>query len=119
MGGEHFGPRLRELREAAGLTQQELAARVGVQWETISRWERGTREPSWSNVLAMASALGVDCRAFDTPATEAPLSPEPQQRGRPRKAEAREPASPPTAEVEDLPPPQKKPARRKPKPRGS
>jgi transcriptional regulator with XRE-family HTH domain len=84
-----FGRRLRELREAAGLTQQALAERVGVKWETISRWERGDREPNWSNILGLAQALGVDCTAFtQPPATE---QPEPK-RGRPRKAQG--PAQP-------------------------
>ncbi len=90
MGGENFGARLRELREAAGLTQQELASKAGVQWETISRWERGAREPSWSNVLALAGVLGVDCTAFNMPAGEN-TPPEPQPRGRPRKTDAEAP----------------------------
>jgi transcriptional regulator with XRE-family HTH domain len=79
---ERFPGRLRELREQAGLTQQELGERVGVTWEAISRWERGTREPSWSNVVALANALGVSCDAFRQ---EPAAAPEPQ-RGRPRKA---------------------------------
>src|SRR5262249_28056166 len=91
MGSEHFGARLRELREAAGLTQQELASRAGVQWETISRWERGAREPSWSNVLALAGVLGVDCTTFNVPAGEPRPPPEPQPRGRPRKPDAEAP----------------------------
>ncbi|MBD2256998.1 helix-turn-helix transcriptional regulator [Pseudanabaena sp. FACHB-2040] len=32
---------LKRLREAAGLSQQELASRIGVGVTTISRWERG------------------------------------------------------------------------------
>jgi transcriptional regulator with XRE-family HTH domain len=64
-----FGGRLRELREAAELTQQELADKVGVKREAIARWEGGKREPSWGYVLALASALGVECTAFATPPT--------------------------------------------------
>jgi transcriptional regulator with XRE-family HTH domain len=78
-----FGARLKELRERAGLTQKELADRAGVSQRAVSHWEQGLREPSWSNVLALAGALGVDCRAFQ----EAPAAvPEPR-RGRPPKAE--------------------------------
>jgi DNA-binding transcriptional regulator YiaG len=34
------------LREALGLTQKELGARIGVHKLTVSRWERGTLRPS-------------------------------------------------------------------------
>lgn len=37
------GAELHELRRAAGLTQCELAARVGVAGNTVARWERGER----------------------------------------------------------------------------
>ena len=82
---ERFPGRLRELREQAGLTQQQLGDRAGVTWEAVSRWERGTREPSWSNVVALAKALGVECTTFlQEPAAAAPAGP-----GRPRKATTR------------------------------
>jgi len=35
---------LKRLREEAGLSQQELASRIGVGLATISRWERGVSE---------------------------------------------------------------------------
>jgi transcriptional regulator with XRE-family HTH domain len=35
---------LKKLREEAGLSQQELAYRIGVGVTTISRWERGVSE---------------------------------------------------------------------------
>jgi transcriptional regulator with XRE-family HTH domain len=77
------GARLRELRVAAGLSQTELAERVGVQRGAVARWESDEREPNWSNVVALAKALGVDCRAFtEEPSTEAT---EPRKPGRPRK----------------------------------
>jgi transcriptional regulator with XRE-family HTH domain len=77
-----FAGRLRELREGLGLTQEQLAVRAGVKRDAVARWERGIREPSWSSVLALAEALGVDCRAFLEPPAELP---EPK-RGRPPKA---------------------------------
>lgn len=40
-------PRLvRELRERTGLTQEKFAARLGVTFPTISRWENGRAKPS-------------------------------------------------------------------------
>src|SRR4051794_30290398 len=82
------GSRLRGLREQAGLTQSELAERAGFTRDGIAKWESGSREPSWSNVLALAQALGVDCTAFTQPPTTEQKAPRP---GRPRK-NAHEPA---------------------------
>lgn len=40
------GPAVRrELREAAGLTQRDVALVIGVDEATVSRWETGAREP--------------------------------------------------------------------------
>jgi transcriptional regulator with XRE-family HTH domain len=98
-----FGARLKELRERAGLTQKALADRAGLSQRAISHWEQGLRAPSWSNVLALAAALEVDCLAFQEPPAEVP---EPR-RGRPPKVEGE-----PRAEQ---PPPKAKPRPRKPK----
>jgi transcriptional regulator with XRE-family HTH domain len=37
---EPFGTRLRSLRERAGMTQAELAQKIGTDQRTLSRWER-------------------------------------------------------------------------------
>jgi transcriptional regulator with XRE-family HTH domain len=42
----------RYLRERAGLSQDAVARAVGVEVSTISRWERGTREPRYGAALA-------------------------------------------------------------------
>ena len=40
-------PRLvRELRQRTGLTQEKFAARLGVTYPTINRWENGRAKPS-------------------------------------------------------------------------
>src|SRR5262245_38289983 len=81
-GEPRFARRLKELREAAGLTQQQLGERAGMHKLSVAKLEQGLREPSWATVQALADALGVSCEAFREepgPATEA-------QRGRPRKA---------------------------------
>jgi transcriptional regulator with XRE-family HTH domain len=82
MSAEWFAGRLRELRGEAGLTQEQLAEKAGVKRDAVARWERGTREPSWSNVVALADALGVSTEAFRHEPGPAPAPP----RGRPRKA---------------------------------
>ena len=53
------GQRLRRLREAAGLSQRELADRIGLHHSNIGYWERSGNLPR-SDVLApMAKILGV------------------------------------------------------------
>jgi transcriptional regulator with XRE-family HTH domain len=102
MGAEAFASRLRELREAAGLTQQALADRAELHRESLAKIERGERIPGWDTVLALAKALGVPCTAFvgpeDGPAVEEPAT-APRRAGRPRKAEVedQEEAAPPKA----------------------
>lgn len=82
MRAEWFPGRLRELRIEAGLTQDQLADKAGVSRGTVARWEQGTREPSWSNVIALVGALGVECTAFLQPPQTVAERPGP---GRPRK----------------------------------
>src|SRR5215204_2165021 len=53
-----FGTRLRRLREAAGLTQEELAERAGLSAKGISDLERGERRrPYPHTVRSLADAL--------------------------------------------------------------
>lgn len=47
-------------RNRAGMTQSELARRVGVQEAMLSRWERGKHVPGANAVAALAHALGCD-----------------------------------------------------------
>ena len=54
----NFGARLRDLREAAGLTQEELAERAGLTAKAISMLERGERKrPYPHTVRSLADAL--------------------------------------------------------------
>ena len=55
-----FGARLRRLREAAGLTQEELAARAGLSRNAVGALERGLRKrPYPHTVRSLARALGL------------------------------------------------------------
>ncbi len=55
-----FGARLRRLREAAGLTQEELTSRVGLSSDAVSRLERGQRKhPYPHTVRALANTLDL------------------------------------------------------------
>ncbi len=50
---------IKQLRTEAGLTQLELANRVGVTPSAVYNWERGHNEPSATNLRDLASVLGV------------------------------------------------------------
>jgi transcriptional regulator with XRE-family HTH domain len=56
---EQLGRRVAQHRKAAGLTQAELAERVDVTTETISRLERGAFVPRTSRLNDIANAMGV------------------------------------------------------------
>lgn len=51
--------RITVLRKAAGISQVELGRIVGVAQNTISAWERGTREPDHECILILADYFGV------------------------------------------------------------
>jgi transcriptional regulator with XRE-family HTH domain len=60
-----FGYRLRTLREAAGLTQEGLARRADLSHSGVSKLETAGIDPSWSTVIRLAKALGVNASAFE------------------------------------------------------
>ena len=41
-----LAPLVRELRKRLGLTQEKFAARLGVTFPTVNRWENGRTKPS-------------------------------------------------------------------------
>lgn len=56
---DDFGSRLRTLRKEAGITQTELAEKLNVHLQTVSKWERGLSEPDFSLFGELADILGV------------------------------------------------------------
>lgn len=50
---------IRELREQHEMTQDDLASRLGVKYQSVSRWERGIAYPTMDNLVAMAEIFGV------------------------------------------------------------
>ncbi len=57
---------LRELREARGWTQAELAERLGAGTGTVGKWERGQARPRLGYLLRMVQLfeVGIDELAF-------------------------------------------------------
>ena len=54
-----IGERFAELRRHRGMTQDQLAERLQVERETVSRFERGVTDPSMSKVLEICDILEV------------------------------------------------------------
>ena len=53
---------IREARLKAGLTQMELAERLGRDRAQVARWETGGQQPSFENVTAVVEACGFVLR---------------------------------------------------------
>ncbi len=78
-----IGAFISALRKANGMTQQELADRLGVSNKAVSRWERDENAPDLSLIPAIAEIFGVSCdellkgeRIFHD--AEEPTKPEPK-----------------------------------------
>jgi transcriptional regulator with XRE-family HTH domain len=52
-----LGEAIRQLRVEAGLSQEQLAERVGTDLTQIGGLERGVRNPSYATLLRLAAAL--------------------------------------------------------------
>ena len=59
-----FGKRLQELRQRAGISQEQLADGIGVAVESISNMERGIFGPRFDNLEKIARILKVPVKAL-------------------------------------------------------
>ena len=57
-----IGRYLQELRKEKGLTQEQLAEKVGVARRTISRWETGSNMPDLDILIELSDFYDVDLR---------------------------------------------------------
>jgi len=67
---KQFGERIRALRLAKGLSQENLAFKAGVHRTYLGSIERGERNPSLRNITAIANALNItlsELFSFDEP----------------------------------------------------
>lgn len=65
-----LGDRLRQARKDAKITQEALAASIGVKRSVISKYENGTIEPSISQLKKIAPVLGVSIAYLEGYSTE-------------------------------------------------
>lgn len=54
-----FGEQIRALRQGAGLTQQQLADKLGVTKSTVSYYEQAVRFPSTDVIISLAEVFHV------------------------------------------------------------
>lgn len=54
-----FHDKLYTLRKGAGMTQTDLAAKLNVSRQAVSRWEMGSAMPDVENLIAMSDLFGV------------------------------------------------------------
>lgn len=54
------GKRLQTLRQTAGLSQAQLAAKAGMSVRSLQNWEIDRSKPKVDALLALAEALGVE-----------------------------------------------------------
>ncbi len=55
----NFSQKLYSLRKSKDLSQDELAEKLGVSRQAVSRWEMGTAEPSAQNLIELSNLFGV------------------------------------------------------------
>ncbi len=63
-----FGRQLRKLRIARQLSQESLAAKIGISYQAISNIERGINAPSFGTLERIAAILEIELKElFDFP----------------------------------------------------
>ncbi|WP_294622243.1 helix-turn-helix transcriptional regulator [uncultured Roseovarius sp.] len=60
----HVGKRIRHRRWLVGMTQQQLAERVGIKFQQIQKYETGANRVSASRLWDIADALDVEVSFF-------------------------------------------------------
>jgi transcriptional regulator with XRE-family HTH domain len=63
----NIGKRLKSIRLQAGLSQRDLAEKVGISARAISKYERGLDTPGSAVLIRLAKAFGVRVEYFLRP----------------------------------------------------
>ena len=54
-----MGEKILNMRKARGWNQEELAERIGVTRQAVSRWESGAAKPDADKIIAICDLFGV------------------------------------------------------------
>ncbi|WP_281300931.1 MULTISPECIES: helix-turn-helix domain-containing protein [unclassified Iodidimonas] len=60
----YVGRRIRERRKIVGLTQQKLAVKLGLSFQQVQKYERGTNRVGASKLVQLSQALDVPISYF-------------------------------------------------------
>ena len=60
----HLAENIRSARKRAGLTQEQLADRLGITLGTVSKWERGASEPEIGFLMDLAEVFRISVDAL-------------------------------------------------------
>lgn len=55
----NFSERLRKLRKGKGFSQEELADRLGISRQAVSKWESGQSNPDTNNLIMLSEVYGI------------------------------------------------------------
>lgn len=55
-----LGENIARHRKEAGFSQDQLADKIGMERRSIQRYERGERDPTYSHLVLIADALGIE-----------------------------------------------------------
>ena len=80
MDYESLGMRIRRARKAAGMTQADLAEKLGISTSFLGHIERGTRKASLDTLVKMANELGVSLDSLDSQLRDSGISYSRQQK---------------------------------------
>ena len=101
------GARISQLRRAASLTQAELAEKLGISYQAVSSWERGSNMPDIGKLLDLARILNTTVDALLS--AQEPAAPVPEKEEAPQaksavieetKEEVAEPSQPEPAQAD-------------------
>lgn len=75
-----MGEKILNMRKARGWSQEELAERVGVTRQAVSRWEQGSAKPDADKIISICELFGVsaDYLLRDIASQSEQLAPEPE-----------------------------------------
>lgn len=62
--GKKLGRAIKALRTKQGITQDDLAEKLGVKRSAVGNWEQGTRTPDMEQLEAIADIFNVDMNYF-------------------------------------------------------
>ncbi|GAA0718977.1 hypothetical protein GCM10008905_06400 [Clostridium malenominatum] len=56
----NLGSKIKQHRNKCGLTQKQLAKKLNLSLQSIVKYERGDREPSFANLNSLSKAFGIE-----------------------------------------------------------